>query len=210
MINRIQIDEIVGAKCFGGFRPTWVCLLDFFCSGIQFYLLLSLGNDALISKGSFMQTKYLCVLILIWTKGEVGALWKRFKPSSIIVLLTFPRWCFFCGSFMLFLSYFCKAFLRVCLSMPCDHLLGKAWPHGFYLWSLIVKLPLSYWYPGSGRVLDCINSWSLPFFLLCHRMRSKGRQCDKSTRKCWKGSKLEPIIYGLRTVPVQLNTIDIY
>ena len=55
-------------------------LLDFFCSGIQFNLLLSpypcfisllyldlyvLGDDALISKGSFMQTKYLCVLIHI-------------------------------------------------------------------------------------------------------------------------------------------------
>ena len=54
------IDEMVGASCFG-------CLsgpLDFFCSGIQFYLLLSpylcfislfyldlyvLGDDALIS-----------------------------------------------------------------------------------------------------------------------------------------------------------------
>ena len=32
-----------------------------------------LGDDALISKGSFMQTKYLCVLIHIWIKGEVGA-----------------------------------------------------------------------------------------------------------------------------------------
>ena len=60
--------------------PTVVNLLDFFCSGIQFYLLLSpdlcffsliyldlyvLGDDALISWGSFMQTKYLCVLIHI-------------------------------------------------------------------------------------------------------------------------------------------------
>ena len=60
--------------------PTGVCLLDFFCSGIQFNLLLSpypffismlyldlyvLGDDALISYGSFMQTKYLCVLIHI-------------------------------------------------------------------------------------------------------------------------------------------------
>ena len=58
--------------------PTGVYLLDFFCSGIQFNSLLSpypcfisllyldldvLGDDALISKGSFMQTKYLCVLI---------------------------------------------------------------------------------------------------------------------------------------------------
>ena len=60
--------------------PTGVYLLDFFCFGIQFNLLLSpypcfisllyidlyvLGDDALISKGSFMQTKYLCVLIRI-------------------------------------------------------------------------------------------------------------------------------------------------
>ena len=61
-------------------RPTVVYLLDFFCSSIQFYLLLSpylcfisflyldlyvLGDDALISQGYFMQTKYLCVLVHI-------------------------------------------------------------------------------------------------------------------------------------------------
>ena len=61
-------------------RSNWVYLLAFFCSGIQFYLLLSpylyfisflyldlyvLGDSALISKGSFMQTKYLCVSIHI-------------------------------------------------------------------------------------------------------------------------------------------------
>ena len=61
-------------------RPTGVYVLDFFCSGIQFYLLLSpylcfislkyldlyvLEDDALKSLGSFMQTKYLCVLIHI-------------------------------------------------------------------------------------------------------------------------------------------------
>ena len=60
--------------------PIGVYLLDFFCSGIQFYLLLSpylcfisllyldlyvLGDDALKREGSFMQTKYLCVLIHI-------------------------------------------------------------------------------------------------------------------------------------------------
>ena len=61
-------------------RPTTVYLLDFFCSSIQFYVLLSpylcfisflyrdlyvFGDDALISSGSFMQTKHLCVLINI-------------------------------------------------------------------------------------------------------------------------------------------------
>ena len=60
--------------------PTGVYLLDLFCSSIQFYLLLSpylcfisllyldfyvYGDDALISEWSFMQTKYLFVLIHI-------------------------------------------------------------------------------------------------------------------------------------------------
>ena len=59
---------------------TGVYLFDFFCVGIQFYLLLSpyicfisllyhdlyvLGDDALISLMSFMQNKYLYVLIHI-------------------------------------------------------------------------------------------------------------------------------------------------
>ena len=61
-------------------EPTGVYLLDFLSSSIQFYLLLSpyfcfisvlyldlyvLDDDALMSWGSFMQTKYLCVFIHI-------------------------------------------------------------------------------------------------------------------------------------------------
>ena len=106
-------------------------------------------------------------LIHTWTKGEVGALWNQFKPSSIIFLLTVPRRCFFCESFMLLLSCFCSAFVPVCLLMPCGHLHGRGWPLGSRLRCLIVKLSLSRWYPGSGVVLDCIDSWYLPFFLLC-------------------------------------------
>ena len=68
--------------------PEFTLKYAFFCAGIQFYLLLSpylcfisllylvlylLGDDAMISKGSFMQTKYLCVLIHICMKGEVSA-----------------------------------------------------------------------------------------------------------------------------------------
>ena len=66
---------------------------------------------------------------------------------------------------MSFLSCFCYAFVHPCLLMPCGHLLGKSWP-GSRLWCLIVKLSLSHWYPGSGVVLDCIDSWSLPSFSL--------------------------------------------
>ena len=69
-------------------EPTGVCLLDFFCSGIQFYLLLSpclcfvsllclglciLEDDALVGWGSFVRGKYLGVLIHIKIKGGVGA-----------------------------------------------------------------------------------------------------------------------------------------
>ena len=72
-----------------------------------------------------MQTKHLCVLIHIGTKGEVGAPLNLFKLASNIFLLTVPRWCFFCGSFVLFLSCVCYAFVRVCLYVPCGHLLGK-------------------------------------------------------------------------------------
>ena len=47
------------------------------------------------------------------------------------------------------------------------HGLGKCWPLGFRLWCLTVSLSLSDWYPGSGVVLDCIDSWSLhPYLLL--------------------------------------------
>ena len=78
----------LGLTCWISFAPV-----------VQFYLLLSpylcfisflyldvyvLGDDALISSGSFMKTKHLCVLIHISTKGEVGAPLNRFKPSSEI------------------------------------------------------------------------------------------------------------------------------
>ena len=66
-----------------------------------------------------------------------------------------------------FLSCVCYAFVSVCLYVPCGHLLGKAWPLGPRLWCQSVSLPLSHWYPGSGVVLDCIDSWSLhPYLLL--------------------------------------------
>ena len=160
--------------------PTGVYLLDFFCSGIRLILLLSphlcfisllypdlyvLGDDALISKGSFMQTKYLCVLIHIWIKGEIGAV-NRFKPFSKIFYWPFQggtsfvdRLCFFC-------LVFAMPFVSVCLYVPCGHLLGKGWPIGFRFWCPTVSLSLSHWYSVSGVVLDCIDSWSLHPYLL--------------------------------------------
>ena len=68
--------------------------------------------------------------------------------------------CFF------FLSCVYYAFVRVCLNVPCGHLLGNGWPLDSRLWCLTVSLLLSHWYPGSGVVLDCIDSWSLHPYLL--------------------------------------------
>ena len=66
-----------------------------------------------------------------------------------------------------FLSCVCYAIVCVCLYVPCGHLLGKGWPLGSRLWCLAVSLLLSHWYPGSGMILDCIDSWSLHPYLLC-------------------------------------------
>ena len=114
-----------------------------------------------------MHTKYLCVLIHIWIKGEVGA-WNRFKPSSKIFYSPFQGGTSFVDLLWVFLlSCVCYAFVRVCLYVPRGHLLGKGWSVG--LWCLTVTLSLSHWYPGSGVVLDCIDSWCLhPYLLLVH------------------------------------------
>ena len=48
-------------------------------------------------------------------------------------------------------------FVRVCLYVPCGHLLGKGWPLGSRLLYPTVSLSLSHWYPGSGVILDCIR-----------------------------------------------------
>ena len=59
---------------------------------------------------------------------------------------------------MLFLLCVCFAFVLVCLLLPRGHLLGKGLPLGSRLWCITVSLSLSHWYPGSGVVLDCIDS----------------------------------------------------
>ena len=104
---------------------------------------------------------YIVVLVtlLVWVPLKLG----YFLPhccstSSNAVLLL---WIIYVISVL-----FCYAFMHAPLLVPCGHLLGKGWSLGSRLWCLIVTLSLSHWYPGSGVVLDCIDSWSLPPFLL--------------------------------------------
>ena len=66
-----------------------------------------------------MQTKNLCVLNHIWTKGEVGAPLNRFKPSSKILYWPFQGGTSFVE--LLCFSGLCMlyAFVRVCLLCAC-------------------------------------------------------------------------------------------
>ena len=79
-----------------------------------------------------MQTKYLCALIQIWIKGEVGLSppVKYFTDRSKAILLL---WIFY----VFVLSCVCYVFVRVCLYVLCGHLLGKGWPLGSRLWCLL-------------------------------------------------------------------------
>ena len=75
----------------------------------------------------------------------------------VIILLTDPRRCFFCGYF----CYLCLTlpYYDVCFLQPCGHLLGKGWP----LYFLVCDVYLCFCLfpiccPGSGVVLYCIDS----------------------------------------------------
>ena len=90
----------------------------------------------------------------------------RFKPSSKIFY-----WPFKGGTSFVDLLCFCSVLCLLCL---CARLFICAlWsPAGKGLTSWVsfvvstVSLSLSHWYPGSGVVLDCIDSWSLHPYLL--------------------------------------------
>ena len=110
-----------------------------------------------------------------WSTSELRVrlvLWNRFKPPSKIFYRRFQGDTSFVDLLCFFLSCVCYAFVRVCLFVPCGHQWERA-----YLLVLIcgVKLLVCHftvWYPGSGVLLECIDSWSLHpyltyFFLSC-------------------------------------------
>ena len=102
------------------------------------------------------------ILIRIWTKDEVGTC-----KTGLSTPLKYFYWLFQGGtSFVDHPWDFCLVFVMLscasvywCLVVTCWHIDSR-------LRSLIVSLLLSHWYPWSGVVLDCIDSWSLPSFLL--------------------------------------------
>ena len=77
----------------------------------------------------------------------------RIKHSSKIFLLTVPRQCFFCGSFVLFM--FCVSHAFGCLVVTCWE---RANPLALVCDVLLCFCHFPMWYPGSGLVLDGIDS----------------------------------------------------
>ena len=78
--------------------------------------------------------------------------------ASSPINLTVPRRYFFCGSFMFL---FCLVFAMFCVRLFICVLWSPA-GKGLTSWlSFVVStvsLSLSHWYPGSGVVLNCIDS----------------------------------------------------
>ena len=68
--------------------------------------------------------------------------------------------------FLLWIFFMCLSLLYglVCVIQPCGHLLG-IWLTSWLSPQCICHFPI--WYPGSGVVIDCIESRTLPPYLLC-------------------------------------------
>ena len=81
-----------------------------------------------------------------------------FCARLFVCALWSPAGCFFCGSFMFL---FCLVFAMFCARLFVCALWSPA-GKGLASWlSFVVSsvgLSLSRWYPGSGVVLDCIDS----------------------------------------------------
>ena len=104
-----------------------------------------------------------------WSTSELRARlapWSWFKPSIKIFYWPFQGGTSFvdllCFFSVLCLLCLCVRLFICALWSPAGKGL-TSWPR---LWCLTVSLSLSLWYPGSGVVLDCIDSWSLHPYLL--------------------------------------------
>ena len=133
--------------------------LWFFCLvfGMSFMFLF-----CLVFAMSLCVSVYMCFVVTCWERAILLALVCGVYCESV----TFPlvSWVR-CGTWLYRFLIFAPL-LTLCTSVPCGHLLGKGWPLDSSLWCLSVSLSLFHWYPGSGVVLDCIDSQSLHSYLL--------------------------------------------
>ena len=91
----------------------WVLIFALF----SFYILI---EDAWISRGGGGSCKP-NILLNIWTKGEVGGPWNRFKPSSKNIFTDRSRAVLPLWIFLLFMFRVCHVFMSVhyCLVVIC-------------------------------------------------------------------------------------------
>ena len=130
-------------------------------------------------------------IYVFWSTSEPL---NRFKPSSKIFY-----WPFQGGTSFVDLLCLCSVLCLLCL---CARLFICAlWsPAGKGLTSWLsfvvsaVSLSLSHWYPGSGVVLDCIDSWSLHPYLLSFRKEKIPFDPIQGLR-VWERAKSLPAYY---------------
>ena len=89
-----------------GFRCCWVLIFALSPFGILIYMFSGIMRAWV---GGISCRPGLCVSEYTSELRMGLAQWNRFKPSSEIFLLTVPGWCFFCGSFVLFMPCVCHA-----------------------------------------------------------------------------------------------------
>ena len=77
------------------------------------------------------------------------------------------------ASFVDHLCYFCLVFVMLSCASVYWCLVVTYWERADLYALVIANMSLSHWYPGSGVVLDCIDSWSLPSFLLLQKGSTK-------------------------------------
>ena len=144
-----------------------------------------------------MQTKHLCVLIHIWTKGEVGAPLNRFKPSSKVFYWPFQG----DASFVDHLCYFWHVLLCIRARLFVDALKSHA-VKGLTSWLSIVMsncdvvtFPLVSWVRCGAWLYW---SWSLPSSLLSAACNQSDQVLSNSTHVNHrrKGVKT-PLFYAL-------------
>ena len=93
------------------------------------------------------------------------------------------------------------------------HLLEKGWPLGSCLWCLIVKLSLTQSYPGSGVVLNCIDSWSLPisyFYQECLYESSLSSSCQSFSDMLMLSPSLYRIVRSYQACLSEFRVLAIF
>ena len=134
-----------GLACWISFAPVFsfihCCVLVF---ALTPWCVLVCVFWEMVGLGSFVRTRYLCVLVRVWVGGEVGAVGPVWALQWV-VLLAVPGWCFFCG-FLMFFFVLCLLCLWarpfVCALWSPGSYLIHLYGVRFLLWT--GKIPIKY------------------------------------------------------------------